>query len=668
MMKNFTSILALGLLAAALPAAAQVDFTQVEGPFYRTHRTNSVAADFTGNGYLDLFYGGQLDSYLGKAGWEWQMQSNLFKNNGDGTWTKDAPDYEFVEYQEENPETGQMEDKTRYDRVWPEHGVIGASHAQYAALDYNNDGLVDLLVFGHHEWDVFDYGNLLTDEQKQGYLFLYKNLGEGKFELVPEATFPVMRPHAGDDNNGGSYSHAIAVGDYDRDGYVDICVTGYYPVKENDTDPGRAILLYRNINGTGAFQDMKIAETRGGVWTKEIKDEDTGDVIVPKQELTGHFLTMKGNVIFADVNNDGWLDIVAVGQAENNCDEIHIYDAGNTGKVYLNQNGEKFIDATPTSPAFYTLRNGAADLADFDGDGYLDLFMTGWGDYGYNWNAFIFPNTADETFENIYDEPMQCAELGLDGTENTQHIITDFDGDGILDVCFANEKLYLGNIMGSFTHLQEDVIWHNRNNEAGIGIDIDNNGFADIFRHGYVWSDYDLNGEGNPGTWTTYVGLYKNNCEEEAEVPAAPENVTAEIDGDKLVITWEGEEDPTTAYNLFVKYADGSIYTLLPADPETGFVKVGYNRISALRPNITEYTLPAPTGDVTVGVQTISTYNTTFSPFTTATTAGINSVAADKAIAGDDVYYNLQGIRVANPTQGNIYIKVSNGTATKVAK
>ena len=353
-MKKLTSTFALGLLASAsFSMAAQATFEQSATEFWTTHRTAALMGDFTNNDNLDIFYGGQGNNLFNDpVGWWWQIQQNFCINDGNGNFTIDGYTFQEREYVDE--ESG--ETKIAYDRVWNNHGLIGSTFNQYAALDYNNDGLLDILLFGRTEWDIF-----LNDDEKNldRYLLLYKNLGEGKFELVQEAAFPKMKP----DNDSKNYS--LAVGDYDRDGYVDFAVSAT-DLEREDNYPGRTVSLYRNIDGTGVFKDMKIAETKGGVYTNEVKDDD-GNVIVEKQLLEGYFLPVSGDVHFADLNNDGWLDRVVTGWADNNWDGIH--NAGNTGKIYLNQNGEKFVDATPDTPGFVTLRSSASSIADFDKDG-----------------------------------------------------------------------------------------------------------------------------------------------------------------------------------------------------------------------------------------------------------------------------------------------------------
>ncbi len=664
-MKKITPILTVGLMSMAMTAGAETTFEKSATDFWTTHRSSAFMGDFTGNDHLDIFYGGQGNNrFNDPVGWWWQIQNNFCINNGDGTFTIDGYDVEEREYIDE----GSGESKIAYDRVWNNHGLRGTSFNQYAAIDYNNDGLLDILLFGRTEWDIF----LNDDEKNDDYLILYKNLGDGKFEIETNAVFPRMRP----DNNSKNFS--LAVGDYDRDGYVDFLVTAT-EIEREDNMPGRTVSLYRNINGTGEFKDMKIAETKGGVYTNEVKGDDDS-IIVEKQLLDGYFLPLSGNVHFADLNNDGWLDIIADGWADNNWDGIH--NAGNTAKIYINVNGEKFIDATPDVPSFYTLRSSGSSIADFDKDGYLDYFMTGWGDNGYNWNAFLFYNIADN--ETYFDEPLTCDNLGLDGTEGCRQLVRDFDGDGFIDIYYSGASgcaMYYGDLTGSFTKVEGLPSYSD--GYAAVG-DINKNGLSDIFMIGYT----------NDGP----LAQLMLNQGDAVEAPEAPTNVVAKVEDGVLSVSWDYDTDTATSdalvYNVAVKDAEGHVYALVPANMETGFVKVGYGRTVGLRPNVTTYSIPAnDEEDYTVGVQAMSTMNETYSPFTTVTTEenGIAKPAAIKAafgvtvngdaisvagVDGEFEVYNALGAKVATGLAGKavnvaahgIYIISANDQSKKIIK
>lgn len=164
--------------------------------------------------------------------------------------------------------------------------------------------------------------------------------------------------------------------------------------------------------------------------------------------------------------------------------------------------------------------------------------------------------------------------------------------------------------------------------------------------------------------------LYLNSGDA-VEAPVAPTNVDAEVLDGQLIISWEYDTDAaieeSLVYNIYVKKADGSIYALVPANPETGFVKVGEGRVVGLRPQIKQYTLPAIDGEYTIGVQVISTANETYSPFVTKsiTVSGIAALGVDDVDA-PVCYYNAQGIRVDNPAKGQLLIKVQGNNATKI--
>lgn len=613
--------MAFGATALATTAMAQANFKEssFEG-FPQIHRATPIAADFSNNGWLDIYHGGQLDPDIdGKDGiWGWSQTSTFIFNNGDDTfgiskWTAAKND------EPEKDENGDVildengEPVYKWHMVDPGNGVRVNCWGSNVAFDFNNDGLVDLVEFGQNSSDDWTGWG---EEWKTHHMSLYKNNGDGTFTLVEDAGFPNFRP----DNNGVNF--AIAAGDYDRDGFVDLLVSATDVPRGEGEElmPGRAVNLYRNINGTGKFEKMLIADVIGGVWTNEVKDEETGEVITPKQQLEGWFAPVSGSVHFADLNNDGWLDIISDGWG----DDCHLADAnhaaGNYCRVYLNRNGERFEDVTPANPAFYTLRSSASSIADLDNDGYLDYFMTGWGDNGYAWEAFTYLNNYgyEEDEANIFADPMTGDQQGLKKDEGCRQYIRDFNNDGYQDIFYNGGDnrivIYYGSKNGQFSETRyEDLI---ADDKFGCAADLNNNGLADIFHTGYGTRDRLFYNEGS------------------AEAPAAPENVKVNYADGQLTISWEYDVDTAMetgiAYNVYIKNSNG-LYSLLPADIETGFLKVGEGKHVALRPNVTTYSITTSDENAEVGVQAISLLNETYSPFTKTAMSGIECVTTEKA-------------------------------------
>jgi hypothetical protein len=120
-----------------------------------------------------------------------------------------------------------------------------------AVFDYNNDGLIDL------------YGTTYGANPNQ----LLKNNGDGSFTDKTVEAGLVYNDRA----------HAVDVGDYDNDGYVDVYLGSYSGSR------GELCKLFRN-NGDGTFEDVSSTTSTQG-------HDDTR------------------TTVFTDYNNDGWLDI-----------------------------------------------------------------------------------------------------------------------------------------------------------------------------------------------------------------------------------------------------------------------------------------------------------------------------------------------------------------------
>ena len=165
--------------------------------------------------------------------------------------------------------------------VTADAGVGGRGWSSGAAfVDYDRDGRLDLFMARYLDWDFsknIPCGNGLPDRRSYCHPrsfapiehLLFRNIGQGKFEDVSHTTGISAYPGKG---------LGVAVGDYDRDGWVDIFVA-------NDAYPQQ---LFRNFDGK-RFEEVGVA---AGV----AYDADGRD-----------FAGM--GVAIADYDNDGQTDI-----------------------------------------------------------------------------------------------------------------------------------------------------------------------------------------------------------------------------------------------------------------------------------------------------------------------------------------------------------------------
>ena len=227
-----------------------------------------------------------------------------------------------------------------------------------------------------------------------------------------------------------------AWGDYDNDGDQDIVAVGTY----------QPHALYRN-NGDGTFTNVAeqagIADPRGG-WGS----------------------------LFADYDNDGFLDLYITrggwsGAAENT--------------LYHNNGDGTFTDVTHTAGVADPQSSFCAAWADYDNDGFLDLYIAD-GVIGDGAANVLYHNNGDGTFTNTAES------AGVANTGNSLGTAWgDYDKDGYIDLHVVNfgqsNVLYRNNGDGTFTDVTPTTGMNLLVTDAFVTffLDVDNDADLDIF-------------------------------------------------------------------------------------------------------------------------------------------------------------------------------------------
>ncbi len=292
----------------------------------------------------------------------------------------------------------------RFEDVTEAVGLDATFHATgLAAGDYDGDGRVDLFV------------------SAVGRNRLFRNLGD-RFEDVTDT--------AGVGGDESDWSTSAGWFDYDRDGDADLFVCNYLDwTREDDLAQnftlaggrraygrpqnfeGSFCRLYRN-DGDGRFTE--VSETAG----IRVRNADTG---VPTGKSLG--------LVFADLDRDGWLDVVVANDTVRNF-------------LFHNQRDGTFAEVSALHGIAYDRTTGQArgamgiDVAPFrDGDS-LGVAI---GNFSNEMTALFVTRNDEMQFEDEANSTGLGVETRLELTFGV--LFADFDLDGRLDLFSANGHL-----------------------------------------------------------------------------------------------------------------------------------------------------------------------------------------------------------------------------------
>ena len=379
--------------------------------------------DYDNDGNLDIYFvNGALLTVGGVSNPDaLQPINRLYRNNGDATFS----------------------DMTQPAGVGDTGYGIGCCIA-----DYNNDGNRDLFItnFGRN--------------------VLYRNNGDGTFTDVTTDAGIVGESH---------FSAGCAFADYDNDGWLDLVVINYVFVDlETELDCSQAGIpaycrpedfapepdvLYRN-NGDGTFTD-----------------------VTQKAGITA--LGRGLGAIWTDANNDGWLDLYIANDREpnflyrNNGDGT-FRELGELHGIARNEHGD--VESSM-----------GIDTADYDNDGDFDVILT---HYQAETNT-LYQNDGDGVFWDVTAQSRLSEPTLLPLAWGTG--FADFDNDGWLDLFFANGHLQdnIKQLEEIGVYKQQNQLFRNRGDGTYTDVsDVSGDGMLiEKSSRGAIFGDYDNDGD-----------------------------------------------------------------------------------------------------------------------------------------------------------------------------
>jgi hypothetical protein len=352
-----------------------------------------AVGDYDNDGFEDLFVVGT-------------GRNTLYHNNGDGTFT----------------------DVTAQSGL--DHEPEATLSVAAAWFDYDNDGLLDLVVANYTIWTP-EADRRCTKEGVDIYCSptyyksvpqrLYHNLGNGKFEDVTEKSGFAAAPGKG---------MGISIADFNQDGYQDVFIS-------NDTEPnslfinqGNGTFVDKGLELGVAFNDDAQAVSSMGSDAKDYDNDGRVDIFSNNlmgqiwqifQNRGGFFRYIPEQVKlralserlsgwsngFIDYDNDGWKDLYSA-----NGDVDNIGPNSRQRDTMFRNVGGTFQDVSAAMGADF-LRIGyqrGSAFGDLNNDGFLDLVVTSL-------------NEAPRILMNSADNCNHWLMLELTGTESNRDAI-----------------------------------------------------------------------------------------------------------------------------------------------------------------------------------------------------------------------------------------------------
>ena len=329
-----------------------------------------------------------------------------------------------------------------------------------------------------------------------------------------------------------SHAGGVVVEDFDGDGRLDVMVTSSGPMDQ--------MHLFHN-NGDGTFTDV----TRGSGLVGE-----TGGL----------------NLVVTDYNNDGHPDVLVLRGAwwgKQGCYPMSL----------LKNNGDgTFDDVTVEAGLLSVHPTGTAAWADFDGDGWLDLFVGHESTAADPHPSQLFHNNHDGTFTEI-GAVSGLAELGFVKGVAWGDYNNDSRPDLYVSVMGGKNHLFRNDGPRDAKDIRAGWKFTDVTKQAGADkqdnsfstwfFDYDNDGWPDLFVAGYSLEE------------SSDVGAFEMGKPSHAELPKLYRNmhdgtfkdVTSDVHLDRVILTMGasfGDLDNDGWLDIYMGTGDSTYQALLP--------------------------------------------------------------------------------------------------------